>query len=253
VSRLGGVAVAIAIAVAPTACGRGDRSVPASPLVERTVPPRAAAPRPPLLVLLHGIGADERDLLPLADAVDPRFLVVSLRAPRPYHGGWAWFDLDFRPGGEVVPDAAGAADALATLVAWLNEAPGRLGTDPARTYLLGFSQGAMMAIGVLGTVPERLAGVVALSGREPARLFPLRAAPEAVARVPLLVAHGTHDDVLPVEHGRRTRDAFASLSRDFTYREFPVGHGISDDEVALVAGWLAARLDQASDSGASRK
>jgi phospholipase/carboxylesterase len=218
--------------------------VPPPRYVEAVVPSREAEPgrRPPLLVLLHGIGADEHDLLALAGVFDPRFAVVSLRAPQPWHGGWAWFRLDVAPGGRLVPDVQQARGALADLVAWLADAPQRHATDPRRTFVCGFSQGAMLALGLLGAVPEQLAGVVALSGRAAADLLPLAAPRDAIARVPLLVAHGLLDDVLPVANGRATRDAFSGLSADFTYREFAVGHGIADDEVRLVAGWLRARL-----------
>jgi phospholipase/carboxylesterase len=223
----------------------------------RLVPARRTVDgaRPPLLVLLHGIGADEDDLLPLASALDPRFTVVSLRAPHGYHVGAAWFPIAFRPGGEVVPEVAVARATLADLVRWIEAAPERFGTDPSRTFLLGFSQGAMMSLGALEAAPERLAGVVALSGRASADLFPPSASPEATARVPLLVAHGTWDDVLPVANGRRVRDAFTGRSRDFTYREFPVGHGISDEELDVVAAWLGERLDgaQVGSGTSSRK
>jgi phospholipase/carboxylesterase len=191
---------------------------------------------------VHGIGADENDLFPIAGALDGRFKVVSLRAPQRYAVGHAWFQIDFRPDGTVVPDVAQARRARADLAAWIKEAPARHGTDPARTYLLGFSQGAMMSIGILQTAPEHLAGVIALSGRDPSGLFEATAERTAIARVPLLVAHGTYDDLLPVTHGRATRDAFSALSSDFTYREFPVGHGVSEDEIDLIADWLERRL-----------
>lgn len=210
--------------------------------VECRVEPRAPGGAPPLLVLLHGIGADEHDLLPLAALVDPRFDVVSLRAPHPYVVGHAWFHIDFAPDGGVRPHVAQAVRALEDLAAWVAAAPGRLGTDPDRTYLLGFSQGAMMSLGLLRSRPELLAGVVALSGRDPEQLFPMTAPAEAVGRVPLFVAHGLSDDLLPVENGRRTRAAFADLSTDLTYREYAVGHGIAEAEIRDVAAWLAARL-----------
>ena len=222
-------------------CGRGTEPVTAVPaFVERPLPARQTIDgrRPPLLVLLHGIGADENDLLPLAQRFDPRFTVVSLRGPYRYDQGYAWFHIEFRPDGSVVPDVAQARATLATLLHWLEAAPQRLETDPKRTFLLGFSQGAMMSLGVLRTVPERLAGVVALSGRPSEGLFEARASRAAIAAVPLLVAHGTLDHVLPVAQGRLTRDAFGSLSRDFTYREFPIGHQISDEELTLVTTWL---------------
>jgi len=210
--------------------------------VERAVPPRHESSAPPLLVLLHGIGADENDLLPLARFLDPRLHVVSLRAPRDYVVGYAWFPIEFRAEGTVVPDVSAARATLAELTRWIAAAPGRLATDPARTFLLGFSQGAMMSLGALITVPECLAGVIALSGRFSPALFEAKAHAEAIARVPLLVAHGTHDDVLPIEHGRGVRDAFAGRVSELTYREFRVGHGIAPDELELVATWLAARL-----------
>jgi phospholipase/carboxylesterase len=240
-ARLALLGVVLALAACRDA---GEHVSPIPDFVERRADPRrpTAAP-PPLLVLLHGIGTDENDLFPLAQAVDPRFAVVSLRAPGDYHGGYAWFHIDFLAGGRVRPDLPQARASLARLIAWIESTPARLGTDPRRTFLLGFSQGAMMALGALGEVPERLAGVVALSGRAPGELFEPRASREAIARVPLLVAHGSHDDVLPVESGRTIRAAFAPLSHDFTYREFPIGHGISDEELALVADWLAAHLD----------
>jgi len=205
--------------------------------------PRRTAGSPPLLLLLHGIGADENDLFPIATMLDPRFHVVSLRAPQTYVMGYSWFSIDFLPSGEVRPHVDEALEALAALTEWLAEAPERFGTDPARTYVLGFSQGAMMSLGVLGTRPELLAGLVALSGRDPQALFPMRAPVAEIARVPLFVGHGLYDDVLPVEHGRRTRAAMEGVIRDLTYHEYPVAHGVSDAEVRDVAAWLTAHLD----------
>src|SRR5262245_42040389 len=209
---------------------------------ERILPARIASPgAPPLLVMLHGIGADERDLAPLAQLLDPRLVVASLRAPHDYSVGYSWFPIAFRRDGEVVPDVAAARASLAALIAWLAAAPARLGTDPARTTLLGFSQGAMMSLGALVTAPERLHGVIALSGRFAPTLFEATAAADAVARVPALVAHGLHDDVLPVTHGRGVRDALSSPTTPPTYRGVPIGHAIRPDEVELIVRWMAAR------------
>jgi phospholipase/carboxylesterase len=215
---------------------------PAPPWVERIVGPVQTEPgrRPPLLVLLHGLGASETNLLPLARLFDPRFEVVSLRAPRSYQGGHAWFRLDIHPDGTVVPDRAQARETLADLARWVEAAPVRLGTDPQRTFLLGFSQGAFMALGVLCTIPERLAGVVALSAPSPGGIFEPS---KAIASVPVFVAHGTFDHLLPVEkHGRRARALFEPWVHDFTYREFPIAHEIRDQELDSVITWLSAHL-----------
>jgi len=239
------------LALTLAACGEGDDPMRSSTdakveWVERVAGPatREGERRPPLLVMLHGIGADENDLFPLARYFDPRFRIVTLRAPRRYQIGYAWFDLAIHADGSIEPDASEARQTLGELVAWLRSAPTRHQTEPRQTFLLGFSQGAIMSLGALRTAPELLAGVVAFSGSSPDGLFAPPADAQAVARVPLLIAHGTLDDVLPVEHGRRARAAFAG-SADVTYREYAVGHGIGSDEIDLVAKWLSARLDAA--------
>lgn len=241
------IALALLGGALAAACGqRGATMEAAAPdWVVRTRAPRATSTdeRAPLLVLLHGIGTDENDLFPIADLLDPRFQVVSLRAPGTYVMGHSWFHIDFEPNGTVVPDVPGARRTLADLQRWLAAAPARFGTDPARTVLLGFSQGAMMSLGIVRTAPEQVAAVVALSGRAPGELFPASAPPDAVAAVPLFVGHGLYDDVLPIAHGRATQEAFAG-SADVTYREYPVAHGITDAELRDVAAWLTARLDR---------
>jgi phospholipase/carboxylesterase len=248
----------LALALA-AACGEGEDPMPVRrggerEWVERVTDPTARedGPGPPLLVMLHGIGADENDLFPLARHLDPRFRIVTLRAPRSYQIGYAWFDLDIRGDGSIRPNTAQAEETLIDLIAWLRGAPQRHQTDPRRTFLLGFSQGAIMSLGVLRTAPDLLAGVVALSGSSPDALFPPRADARTVARVPLLIAHGTLDDLLPLEHGRRARAAFAG-SEDLTYREYAVGHGIGSEELAFVAQWLSTRLDAATGPGARRR
>jgi phospholipase/carboxylesterase len=239
------VVIAVLAALA-AACD--DRPMAATPprLVERVASARRTVPgdAPPLLVLLHGIGADENDLFSLAAHLDPRFTVVSVRAPRPYHTGFAWFDIAWKPDGTIVPDVTQARETLVDFVRWLDAAPGRLGADARRVYLLGFSQGAMMSLGVLRAVPERVAGVVALSGRFGDALFDVPPPGDAVRAVPLFVGHGTLDDLLPVANGRAIRDAFQPIVRDFTYREYAVAHGIAPSELADVAAWLTARLDR---------
>ena len=247
-SPLLAVASICALATLLVACDRGPAlDAPPPRLVESVVAARSTSPGalPPLLVLLHGLGSNERDLVGLGSQLDPRLTVVSVRAPRPYRGGFAWFGIDWRTDGSLVPNTTQARVTLADFVHWLGATPARLGTDPRRTYLLGFSQGAMMSLGVLRTAPERVAGIVALSGKFGEDLFDQAQAPsDAMAGVALFVAHGTNDDLLPVSDGRAIRDVFQPLIRDFTYREYPISHAIGSDEIDDVAAWLRERLDR---------
>lgn len=233
--------------VGALACGGDGRALvapgAAPAWAERVVPPRVPGDRPPLLVLLHGLGGDEDDLARLAPWMDERFQVVSLRAPRRYGTGHSWFTIDVRRNGTMRPHADQAREALLDLARWLAAAPARLGTDPDRTYVLGFSQGAMMAVGLVRTHPEQIAGAVVLSGSAVDEVFPVVAPRAAVARVAVFVAHGTKDELLPVANGQAIRDSFLGLAPDLTYREYPIAHGVNEDAMEDVAAWLTARLD----------
>ena len=214
------------------------------PLVHRPVAPRAPSERPPLLVLLHGIGADEEDLLPLARFFDPRFLVVSARAPhRAEPMGYRWYAIDWAntpPRADPVEIAA-SRDLLARFV---EEATAAHGTDPARTFLFGFSQGAIMSLALLLARPDLVRGVVAHSGRL-ARLPGPEPTPEALSRAEVLLLHGTRDEVVPAAQGHKAYQVLVPLlGARVAYRAFDaLGHGISEESIAEAARWLTARLD----------
>lgn len=212
------------------------------PLHHVARPPRApsASGKPPLLVLLHGIGADEQDLLPLAAHLDPRFQVVSLRAPDEAEPmGWCWYRLDWRfqpPRADL--DQLAASRAL--LLDFLAGAPAAFGTDPARTLLFGFSQGAAMALTALIARPDLVRGAVLHSGRVVQDQGPPRG---DLAGVEVLALHGTRDPVLPPAHGREVRALLApALGARLEYREYDAAHEVTAETLTHAAGWLAARL-----------
>ncbi len=214
--------------------------------------PAVPSPRPPVLVLLHGVGADELDLLPVADALDPRLLVVSLRAPHEAEPmGYAWYALDWRTT-PPTPRVDQAEASRAALAAFLPGIAARAGGDPDGVFLFGFSQGAAMALAVALTRPDLVRGAVIHS----ARVLPFlrrpegRAAPSALARLDALVLHGTEDDVIPVESGREVRDLLAPLLGDrLTYREHEAGHFVTAETAHDAARWIEERIGR---SGAHR-
>lgn len=204
-------------------------------------------PHPPLLVLLHGVGSNEHDLFGLESALDPRFLVVSARAPLPMGpGAYGWYPVEFLPGGEFRIDPAAQEASRRLLAGFVDEVIAEHGADPARVHLLGFSQGAMMTLALALTHPEKVAGFAVMSGR----LLPevrQRARPrEELARLEGFVVHGTLDPVVPVVHGRETHRALDELNVRHEYREYPMGHHVSEESLADVTAWLTRRLDAAA-------
>ncbi len=215
-------------------------------LVHLVRQPIIEAGTPPLLLLLHGIGSNEQDLYGLAPFLDKRFLIISVRAPNTLGpGSYAWFEADFTPQGPVINPEQAEASRI-TLITFLKEAVTAYGADPEQVYLMGFSQGAIMSASVALTHPELVAGVVLMSGRILPEIQPLIASHEELTGLPFLVVHGTADMVLPVSHGRASRQLLSSLPVELTYHEYPMGHEVGQESLYDVTIWLSARLDKAT-------
>ena len=189
-----------------------------------------------LLVLFHGRGADERDLFPLLDELDPqrRLFGVTPRGPLSLPpGGAHWYALQ-----EVgYPDPATFFETYAALTAWLDG----LGFAPERTVLGGFSQGAVMTYALgLGSARPRPAALVALSGFMPTVPgFELLLAPPLP---PVAIGHGTYDLVISVEFSRRARDLLEAAGGEVLYRDYPLPHSVDLGFLAELAPWLESKL-----------
>ncbi len=198
---------------------------------------------PPLLLLLHGVGSHEGDLMNLAPHLDGRFFVVSGRGPNTLApGSYAWFHVEFAPTGPVINPEEAEGSRL-RLLHFIDEVIEVYRLDPQQVYLMGFSQGAIMSLSLALTRPDRLAGVVAMSGRILPEVLPQLAPREAFAHLPIFVAHGTADPVLPIHYGRASRERLAGLPVSLTYREYPMGHEITAESLQDITTWLIERLD----------
>lgn len=209
---------------------------------------RPAAGEPSgLLVLHHGRGTDELDLLPLADALDParRLHVVTPRGPLQLPGwpGHHWYVVP-RVG---YPDRATFDAAYELLSGFHDELWRRTGLAPRQTVLGGFSMGAVMSY-ALSLGADRLppAGVLALSGFIPT-VEGWRAHFEDRTQLGAFVAHGSEDPVIDVELARSARAELLGAGIDVEYREFAGGHQVDPMLLPAVRAWLDARLPPAPD------
>lgn len=207
---------------------------------------RRATPgqRAPLLVLLHGFGANEGDLLGLVPYLDERLHLASVRGPlRIEAGAYGWYRVSHTAAGPIVHEGE-EHESRKRLGLFIDEMIERHAVDPARIFLLGFSQGATLALSFALTVPERIAGTLALSSRVMRELPATMAPPEAVAGARVFMAHGLHDDVIPIGRARSSREFLLGIDVDLTYREYPTAHQISPDMLTHAAAWLTAELDR---------
>ena len=192
-----------------------------------------------LLVLFHGRGASEYDLFPLLDLLDPerRLLGVTPRGPLSFPpGGAHWYAL-YRLG---YPDPPTFLETYARVTDWLDG----LGFPAERTALGGFSQGAMMTYALgLGAGRPRPAALIALSGFVPeVPEWQLDLSPPLP---PVAIGHGTYDDVIGVEWGRRARELLESAGADVLYRESPSSHAVDPAFLRELAPWLSRALARA--------
>ena len=209
--------------------------------------PGANAPgvKPPLLILLHGVRSNERSMASLASSLDPRLIVLSVRSPLTLGPDqYAWFTVRFTAGVPVI-DAQQAQAGWMRVPEVIDEAVAAFGADPTRVYLGGFSQGGIMTLATLLTVPEKLAGAVVMSGRLLPEVMPHVVSPERLTGKPLFWVHGTADEMLGVEYLRSATPALTALPLAFTSREFDMGHSVTPESLVAVSGWLSAQLDGA--------
>jgi len=195
----------------------------------------------PLVVLLHGRGSRETEIMALADALPPELSYAAVRAPLAEGPGFAWFAN--RGIGRPVADSLRAT--MDWFNAWLDEIapPGR------PVVLVGFSGGAAFAGGLVLDNPERFAGAAILYGTLPFDAG-VPTTPARLAGVPVFVAQGEHDRVIPPELLDRTWRYLTEESGAPTIaRRDPVGHGIATGALAGLAGWLAEGADYLARHG----
>lgn len=193
----------------------------------------------PCLLLLHGRGADEEDLMGLEAALDPRLIVVSARAPFRLGPGFAWYGM-----AEVgSPDEDTLYTSLHELREFVDGLPTAYGIDPQRLFLLGFSQGAIMSASLALTAPNKVKGVVMHSGYVPADSG-LDVVSGGIEGKPFFVAHGIYDEVIPAIYGRQSEAYLSSQKARLVYREYPMGHSISEESLYDLSEWLSQQLDE---------
>lgn len=202
-----------------------------------------AGVRPPLLLLLHGVGSNEQSMAALAPEFDPRFVVISARSPVVLGpNAFGWFHVSFTPSGPVI-DASEAAEGWAAMARFIDEAADAYDVDAARVYVGGFSQGGIMSLATLLTAPERIAGAVCMSGRLLPEVLPHTADPERLRGKPVLIVHGLQDEKLGIHFARSAREQLRRFPLDLAYEEFAMGHNVTRESLETVRVWLAARLD----------
>ncbi|WP_394788090.1 alpha/beta hydrolase [Rhodoferax sp.] len=194
-----------------------------------------------LVLLLHGVGGSETNLIEMAAAIteqQPNTLVVLARGPLTIGSGqFAWFRVAFSATGPRI-EAAEAESSRLALIQFVQQLQQAHGIAPRHTVVAGFSQGGIMSAGVALTAPEQVAGFGLLSGRILPELEPQLADRARLAQLQGFVGHGEFDSKLPVAWAERSDKWLSALGVRYQSRRYPIDHGISAAMQADFLAWL---------------
>ena len=189
----------------------------------------------PLVIVLHGRGADMNDLADIAPMLDRGgYRFVFPNAPHPFEPspgltfGRSWFD-------GWPPTRASLDDSRSRLLQFIDEIAGRLQTPPGKIILSGFSQGGVMSFDAAFRTKQTLAGVVCMSGAIFENEVP---SPVTWPKLPILIVHGTADDMIPVLAARRARRFLEANGIEPEYHEFDMGHHVIPESLEAVAAFM---------------
>jgi phospholipase/carboxylesterase len=204
------------------------------------------ATKPPVLIVLHGYGTDEYDLLPIAEQVGGEFLIISLQAPieRP-NGGHAWYDLIQTENG-IIPDDLTRHESEEMLVAVLPKIIEKEGGDMNRVVLMGFSQGAAVIYSLLIVYDLKNYGIAPIASINMSGYIP-RDLLDAISTkqfdgFPFFISHGEFDELIPMQALAEAEKLLTKQGADVTARMYPMGHGVLPETVDDIISWMKLKL-----------
>ena len=212
-------------------------------LVHTVFEPEGDGPHPTVLAL-HGWGASGMDLLSIAPYLcSGRFLVIcpqgSIEVPLgPGAVGYGWFPLSL----DAPPDVPAILAATDNVRLFLDGCATRHPIDPRKLVVLGFSQGGVMAYGLAFAAPERYSAVAVLSSWLPQEFVNTSPNIANSQYPPMLIQHGLHDELIEVDRARQSIETLRSLRIPVTYREYEMGHEISQRSLADLSVWLEDKV-----------
>lgn len=202
------------------------------------------------IIIMHGLGADGRDFVPIASQLDltslgpVRFLFPAApQIPVTINGGYvmpAWYDI---LGADLArrEDEAGLRQSRAAIEAVIAHEKSR-GMPASRIVIGGFSQGCAMSLMVGLRHAERLGGILGLSGYLPLAATTAAEAAPANHDLPVFLAHGRDDGVIPLQRAVESRDALEALGHPVEWHEYPMEHSVCPEEIEHMADWLRRTL-----------
>jgi phospholipase/carboxylesterase len=207
--------------------------------------PKIKLEKNPLLLLLHGYGSNEQDLFSFASELPEEYYIVSARAPYDLtYGSYAWYAINFDADQNKFSDNDQAIISRDIVAGFIDELVSNYPIDANNVTLIGFSQGTILSYAVALSYPEKVQRVVAMSGYINPEILEKNYLKNSFSNLQLFASHGTADQVIPVEWGRKAKPFLENLGINVTYKEYPIGHGVSPQNFYDFKNWLLGESKQ---------
>ncbi|MCG8805935.1 phospholipase [Tenacibaculum finnmarkense] len=204
--------------------------------------PKQATTNPPLLILLHGYGSNEDDLFSFAQELPEDLLIVSAQAPYQMGGGaFAWYAINFDAVKGKFSDLEQAATSVTKIAGFIDKIKEKYNTNPDKTFVLGFSQGAILSYALSLNYPNKVQHVIALSGYIDENLIKNQQENTKIT-TDYYISHGTVDQVIPVDWARKAPVFLEENNLKNEYSEYNVGHGVAPQNFYSFKTWIENRL-----------
>ncbi len=205
------------------------------------LPPGGVRPNEqlPALFTLHGMGSNEEDMAGLTSAIGSRFIRIHIRGSLEAGRGFQYYTLR----GLGNPDRESFDTAIRQLKDFIAYATDAYPIDAGKRYILGFSQGAILAMTLALTLGDGVKGIVALNGYVP-EFVKSEYTLQPLSGTSLFISHGELDQVFPVRIAYETESFFRPLARELTFRIYPAGHGVTEENRQDIGNWLEQELSK---------
>ena len=201
--------------------------------------PKVKLEKNPLLLLLHGYGSNEADLFSFASELPDHYFVVSARAPFDMqYGSYAWYSIDFDADENKFSNIGQAKTSRDLIAQFIDELIEKYPIKTNDVSLIGFSQGCILSYAIGLSYPEKVNKIIAMSGYFNEKIAIDNFEENNLSNLKIFATHGTVDQVVPVIWARKAQPTLSKLGVNIEYKEYPMGHTISQNCFVDVLDWL---------------
>ncbi len=214
-------------------------------LVYQIKMPAKGAAKAPVIILLHGYGSNETDLFDIANALDDRYIVFSVRAP--FKGkeiGYSWYGLEFLPNKQLKHNFKEMKESRLKILSFISNACKAYKSDSTKVFIMGYSQGAIMAYDLALNAPKKIKGVLILSGMLPEEVKPTKADWSSINKVHYFIAHGNSDNVIDIKEAEKAVSYLKEKgNKEINYKNYEMPHALTGNELNDIKKWLKKQID----------